>query len=118
MNKEFLLPIGVVLISLAFLDPFMILMPQNLVYVLVAALFLAFMGYSLLIWREIAVDEREVSHRAYAGRMSFMIGTAILVIGILYEVLIQHSVDGFLVLTLVGMTLTKYITHEYAEKKY
>lgn len=118
MHKEFYIPTAVILISVAFLDPFMILMPEPLIRVLIVVLFLITLTYALFVWREKPLDEREYFIRAYAGRMSFIAGVVTLVAGIIYQVLIVHQVDFLLVLTLAVMTIAKYAGHIYAQNKH
>lgn len=118
MDKELLIPVGIIVLSLVFLDPSMRLMPATLVYTLLALLFTAALIYCLLIWREHPLDEREIMMRAYAARVSFIVGVAILVGSIIYQVLYVHEVDPLLVAVLVGMTLAKYTAHRYAQSKY
>lgn len=110
MYKEALIPLIVLAASIAFLDPFMVLMPSMLVYTILGMLLAAFVAYALLIFREQAADEREEAHRAFAGRISYIVGTGILVFGIIYQVLVLHSVDPLLVLALAGMTVAKYVS--------
>jgi cobalamin synthase len=118
MNKELLIPVGIIALSIAFLDPFMVLMPISIIYFLIALLLIAAFAYSLLIWQENPIDEREYMLRAYAGRMSFISGVGILVLGIVYQVLIVHEVDVFLIAALVGMTIVKYVSHKHAQNRF
>jgi hypothetical protein len=83
----------------------------------VTLLLLVSVIYSLLIWREKPLDEREYMHRAYAGRIAYLAGVIVLVIGIVYQVLVVHSVDIFLVATLVGMTIAKYAAYTHVQQK-
>jgi len=116
MNKELLIPLAVVLLSVAFLDPFMVLMPSTLVYMLLVLLLLVFVVFSLLVINETAADEREEVHRAFAGRMAYISGTGVLVAGIVYQVLIIHAIEPLLVITLASMTVAKYASLHYAKK--
>lgn len=115
MNKEIIVPIAVVALSVAFLDPFMVLMPESVVYICVVLLFLASLSYSLLIWHEKPADEREYMHRAYAGRIAYLTGVIALVVGILYHVIVIHQVDIFLVITLASMTVAKYAARRHID---
>ncbi len=116
MNKELLIPVIVVLLATAFLDPFMILMPSMLVYTLLALLLIMFAAYALLIFKEVAEDEREDAHRAFSGRIAYFVGAAVLVLGIGYQVLVVHEVDPLLVIVLASMTVAKYASLEYAKR--
>ena len=116
MYKQFIVPFVVLVLSATFLDPFMVMMPESLVYGLLALLFVAFVAYALLVWRESAHDEREVMHRAFAGRVAYIAGSAALVLGIIYQAHYLHHVDAWLIGTLAIMTLAKYLGFLYAEK--
>ena len=116
MNKELIIPAVVVLLTIAFLDPFMVLMPEMLLYSLLALLFIVFVGFALLIFKETAEDEREDTHRAFAGRIAYIVGSGVLVLGIMYQVLILHEVDPILVIALALMTVAKYAGVAYAKK--
>ena len=117
MHKEVLIPIGVVVLSVAFLDPFMYLMPAQLVNLCIALLLILSFMYSLLIWRERPADEREYMHRAFAGRMAYLAGVIVLVVGIIYQALMLHTVDVFLVVALTLMTVAKYVAFLHAQKR-
>lgn len=116
MYKSFIVPLTVLILSAAFLDPFMVLMPESMVYGLLALLFVAFVAYSLLVWREGAEDEREEMHRAFAGRSAYIAGSASLVLGIIYQAHFLHHVDVWLIIALAVMTVAKYVGFLYAEK--
>lgn len=116
MIKNFIVPFAVLILSAAFLDPFMVMMPESLVYGLLALLFVVFVAYALLVWRETAADEREVMHRSMAGRIAYIAGSATLVFGIIYQAHYLHHVDVWLIAALVVMTIAKYAGFLYAEK--
>lgn len=116
MNKELLIPTVVVIAAVAFLDPFMVLMPGMLVYMALGLLFVAFISYALLIFNETAYDEREEVHRAFAGRIAYITGVGVLVLGIMYQVLVLHTIDGILVIALAAMTIAKYVSVVYAKR--
>lgn len=116
MFKNIFIPITVLMLAAAFLDPFMVLMPESMVYGLLVLLFVVFVVYTLLIWREHVNDEREEMHRAFAGRVAYIAGSATLVVGIMYQAHFLHHVDPFLIIGLAVMTTAKYGGLLYAEK--
>lgn len=90
-----------------------LLMPKSqetMVTVIVAVLFVVF---SALVFRERSRDERENVLRMNAGRISFLVGSVIAVVGILYQSL-SHNIDPWLVMTLTGMVLAKTLTRVYS----
>lgn len=117
MHTKIILPVVVLALSIAFLDPFMVLMPVSVVYICLGLLLIAVLSYSLLVWQETVQDEREHFIRAHVGRMSYIAGVLLLTVGIIYQVLILHDVDPFLVITLTGMTIVKYAGSAYAQNK-
>ena len=116
-NKEIVIPIVVLALSYAFFDPFMVLMPTAFVYTIMVLFFLVYIGFTLLVWHESARDERELAHRAYADRIAHLIGTGVLVIGIIYQAFTAHSVDTWLILALSVMVIAKYFALRYYEAK-
>lgn len=92
-----------------FLNPTNLLMPDSLTLMLILGLILGFLGFTGLIWREQASDEREATHIEKAGRYSFFSGAAILVVGIVVQAM-KHAIDPWLLYALSVMVLTKLIT--------
>jgi hypothetical protein len=122
MKKQNLIEIiiGTILIILvlAFLDPFMVLMPNALIMMVMLLLVIGFSVFSVYIWREQAKDEREELHRLAAGRYAWLVGSGIIILGILYQGFIEHQVDHWLIYALVGMITTKLVTRSFWEAKY
>lgn len=58
-------------------------------------------------------DEREVLHRQLANRNAMITGTAILSVGILYQLFITHVIDYWLLTALMGVNLSKIISLIY-----
>lgn len=116
MKKDILVPLVVIVSALAFLDPFMYLMPSMLVTVILGVLMISTVAYALIIFKEGARDEREVSLRAFADRITCLVGTAGLVMVIVYQVLVVHHVDTVIICILLAMIVTKYLAHLYAER--
>jgi ABC-type branched-subunit amino acid transport system permease subunit len=87
-------------------DPFMVLMPdmaQMIVLALATALICGWVG---LIMLEKQGDEREVSHRMYAGRAAYLSGVSLLTIALVYQGL-THTVDFWIPVTLGVMLIAK-----------
>ncbi len=117
MTKDILVPIIVIVSALAFIDPFMYLMPSVMISVVLGVLMVSSLGYALIVFKEGARDEREVSLRAFADRIACLVGTTGLVGVIVYQVLIIHHVDTFIVVILLAMIVTKFLAHMYAERR-
>ena len=94
------------------LNPFNWFMPTPVVMMLILGLVVVFILFTAFVWKEKARDERELWHRTIAGRVAFLSGTAVLILGIIIEGL-NHNVDVWLVLTLTVMIFAKIITSIY-----
>lgn len=108
------------LIMLALLGCFMffeeLLMPMETTIILSLGLILSFFLFTIFIWKEKGRDERETLHTLFAGRISFLAGSLVLVIGIVKQSL-DHNIDPWLIYALSGMVLTKLLTHIYQTYK-
>ena len=58
-------------------------------------------------------DEREVYHRQIANRNAMIAGTAILSVGVLYQLFITHVIDYWLLAALMGVNLSKIVSLIY-----
>lgn len=119
-NKTFIEPLlAVLLILLAALcfqplqTTWMPTMASSFILVTLLAVFILFAVY---IWKEEARDEREDQHRLTAGRNGFLVGSGLLVAGIILQT-VRHQLDSWLIITLVGMVAAKLITRWYYQVK-
>ncbi len=76
----------------------------------------AFGVFAILLLLETGGDERELIHRASAGRMGFLIGGAILLLAIVWQAF-HGPIDPWLTLALCGMVAGKSLTRLYCEKR-
>jgi hypothetical protein len=113
---EFIAAIVLLSLATAVLNPMHAWMPDMALMLLQVAVLVAFCFFAVFVMRETAADEREALHRALAGRVAFLSGSAVLVVGILSEGM-THVVDPWLVLALVLMVLSKIITRIYSDFK-
>lgn len=112
--SEVIISLAFVGILLLFLHPSEFLMPMTLeasLVILLITTFLAFIGF---VWKEHSQDERDELHKLHAGRISFLTGVTIIVIGILVQNA-RHNVDPWLVAALVIMILTKVLARRYSQ---
>lgn len=70
-----------------------------------------------LIGEGTATDERDRDHRFISNRIALIIGTAIVSLGILYQLFISHSLDYWLLIALMGINLTKIVSLIYLNYK-
>ena len=108
-----------VLLALTFLllNPFHFWMPEMMVMVILVLMFIVFALFAIFVLREQTQDEREVTHKMISGRIAFLIGSALLTLGIIVESF-NHNVDVWLAVALVAMILSKIITRIYSDSKW
>jgi hypothetical protein len=111
--NEIVISIVLGVLAILFLDPFMFWMPDQLVYLLVGALLVFFVLFAGFIWKEKVADEREQMHKMIAGRFGYLIGSGLLVLGLIVQTLVAHP-DPWLVAALVGMVVGKLVSLFYA----
>jgi len=91
-------------------------MPTTLLMMMILGLVAVFALFASFVWRENHRDEREGLHKMMAGRAAFLVGTALLTLGIIVQSL-SHNLDPWLVLTLGGMIVAKVISLIYGQIK-
>lgn len=104
--REIILALIIVILSLLLLNPLELWMPSGSDMAVTGAFLIAFATFALFIFRESAGDEREVLHRNMSGRVAFLAGAGILVLGITLEGL-RHNIDPWLIVALIAMVLGK-----------
>ena len=113
--KETIVTIGLIAIAILLLNPFHFWMPDMMVMCMLAITLALFGIFASFILRERSVDEREDQHKSLAGRNAFLAGSGILTLGIVVQGY-THTVDPWLVLTLIGMVAVKLITRHWSDK--
>lgn len=104
------------IVSVVILNPMDFLMSSSMEKLLIVILIASFLLLVSTIWNETARDEREQSHKQFAGRISFLVGTSILFLGILIQGF-HHNVDPWLIYALAGMVLSKIASRIYSQFK-
>jgi uncharacterized membrane protein YfcA len=89
-------------------------MQQIISVTLLMALYVVFMS---LVGEGKSADERESQHRYLANRMALIAGSAILSVGILYQ-LYTHQLDYWLLAGLIGINLVKIVSLIYSNYKH
>lgn len=117
INQEIAVSVILIILLILFLNPFGFLMPTTLFMMMVLALIVTFVIFASFMWKEHARDERESLHIMMAGRMAFLAGAALLVIGIVVQSF-SHEIDVWLVLALGTMIFAKIIGLIYGRIKY
>lgn len=115
--NEIVVAIILVLLIVAFLDPFHYWMPGPLAMFLLFLALLVFLIFAVFIWREKVHDEREDYHRLWTGRLAWLVGAAFLMVGIIVQE-INHTLDHWLVYALLVMVITKLLSLIYLKNKF
>lgn len=114
--KELIISGVTIFVLLAFLfhEPF--LMPMGIQMLLITTASVLFLALATLLFRENPKDEREKINSFGAGRFSFLIGSVVLLTGIVHGI-INHNINPYLPLTLALMLLSKIIYALYSDWK-
>lgn len=112
--SEIIVSLLLIIITLAFLFTSSLLMPMNLEMLLVIGLITLFIAFAGMVWKEQPKDERDNMHRLHAGRVSYLVGLAMLVIGIVQQSL-TYEIDPWLIATVVAMVSAKIIARIYSQ---
>jgi hypothetical protein len=112
--KETVVTVALISIAILLLNPFHFWMPDVMVLCMLATALVLFGVFASFILREKSVDEREDQHKTLAGRNAFLAGSGILMLGIVVQGY-THTVDPWLVVTLIGMVVVKLITRRWSD---
>ncbi len=112
---ETLVAISLVVLAILLLNPFYFWMPDMVVMCMLAVALGLFGVFASFILREGTVDERDALHRTLAGRNAFLAGSGVLTLAIVVQCY-SHSVDPWLVITLIVMIVVKILTRVWSDK--
>lgn len=113
--KETIVTVALIAVAILLLNPLHFWMPDMMVMSMLAITLALFGIFASFILRERSVDEREDQHKSLAGRNAFLAGSGILTLGIVVQGY-THTVDPWLVFTLIGMVAVKLITRHWSDK--
>ncbi len=113
---ELIISLILVALTILFLNPLQkIWMPTMFMSMILGVFVIVFILFAAFLWKESHGDEREERHRLMAGRIGFLSGAGILVIGIIVQSL-QHTLDPWLLVSLCAMVLAKLIARIYTNR--
>ena len=92
-------------------------MPNMMLTVFVTLLIVLFSIFVGFVWGEKVQDEREHFLSLTAGKVAFLIGAGILVVGIVIESFSYNAPDPWLLAALGGMVLAKIGSLIYSKTK-
>lgn len=114
-RKELIISLILIILLVLILNPFRFWMPDMLHMVVLALLVVFFAILASFILKERTTDEREVAHKMFAGRIAFLMGSSVLMLGIVIQVF-RDNIDPWLITTLVFMILGKIGALLYSDK--
>lgn len=98
------------------LNPFHFWMPENVKYIMLASLLVLFGVYVSTVLKQQPQDEREEQHQFIAHRFGYLLGTALLMVGIIYEGITQYEIHPWLPIVLGVMVLANMCSLSYSRK--
>lgn len=113
--KDIVLSTTLIVLLILVVNPTHFWMPSSAHMGMLAALVAVCGLLAVYVLQELAVDERETQHRAFAGRMAFLIGAGVLLSGIVSQGL-NGEVDVWLGLALGAMVLAKISSRVYSDR--
>ena len=113
--KESIVAVVLVVLLVVLANPNDILMPTMAQVTMLAVTLAAFALYASYILREKAIDERDVLHRMFASRAAYLVGSSLLIVGIVHGAW-KDELDLWLIATLVAMILTKLAARFYSDR--
>ena len=113
--KETIVTVALIVIAVLLLNPFHFWMPDMIVICMLAITLGLFGIFASFILRENMIDERDNQHRSLAGRNAFLAGSGLLTLGIVIQGY-THTVDPWLVTTLIVMIIVKIGTRMWSDK--
>lgn len=116
-TKEVVIALTLVILAILLLNPFHFWMPDMVLMAMLALVLVVFSLFASFILRESARDERDSLHRMLAGRVAFLSGASVLMLGIVYQAY-GHVLDVWLVIALIAMIVAKIAARLYSDKNY
>ncbi len=116
MIIETISAIAILGITILFLNPGHLSMPDSLVSMLIVALIISFLTFAAFLLREKSSDERETVHILTAGRISYLVGVGTLILAIIWQAF-NHDIDPWLVIALCAMVFSKLLSRIYSQYK-
>jgi len=113
---EFMVSILLLILLLLFLNPLHFWMPNMLVSFLLLVLIVLFVLFTGFIWKVKAKDERDHIHIMISGRIAYLVGIGVLVLGIVWQEF-KGALDPWLLYVLGAMILSKLSTIIYQNNK-
>jgi cobalamin synthase len=113
--KQILLSLVLIVLLALLVNPAGTFMPTPAQMFLEIGAVVVYALFVVFVWNERALDERERVHRQAAGRVAFLSGSAVLMLGIVVQSL-SHALDIWLPAALAVMLVAKMLTRARVEE--
>jgi len=113
--KEIVSALAILIVGFLILDPMSFYYTNMQTASLVIILLIAYVAFQIFIWKAKPQDEREDQLLYRANANAYLFGTAVLVIGLVYQAF-SHSVDVWLLIALLVMIISRMASCFYKER--
>lgn len=114
---ELAISIGLLALLFVIFNPWNIFMPGYVVMAILVAAIVLYVAFATFLWRENHGDEREAYHRLFADRIAYLVGSAILLVGIVIAELGHTPPDPWLFFALGAIVIAKVAGIIYSKIK-
>jgi hypothetical protein len=115
ITKEIVVSSSIIILAVLLLNPMHFWMPDALVMCMLAIVLVLFGFFASFVLKEKVYDERDLVNRSLAGRNAFVVGSGVLMLGIVFQGY-GHVVDPWLVVSLILMILAKIGTRCWKDR--
>jgi predicted permease len=113
--QEIILSLMLAGLLVFFVNPMDFWMPSDTDLMIVFGAIIIYAFFAVFVWKEKARDEREEEHKKFAGHIAFVVGTGLLIVGLLVQHFEMKMLDPWLVYTLAGMVMAKVLGRIYSD---
>ncbi len=113
---DIILLLGLTIIAVFAIAPKTFVMPSRLQMLIVALVLGLVAAFLVFLWREKPDDEREMQNQALASRSAYIVGSIVLIVGLLIQSL-NHNLDSAIPVALLAMIATKIIVQRTKDGK-
>lgn len=114
-SRSTLLALLIIILLFLLINPFNFYMATMMTMWFLLALFVVSGFFATYVWKEHSHDEREEELSAKASRSAFLLGTAVLLIGIVVEYVTMSDIDVWLTSAFGVMVISKILVRKLSE---
>lgn len=114
--KDFILIIVLIIASFLLVNPFGLIMTDELQMVVLALTCIVVITILIFLWKENPTDEREETYLLISNRIAFFAVSITLLIALIVQVF-QHRIDEWIAISLCILLLSKILSIIYLKNK-